>query len=419
MRPACSCCPGAVDVHTHMRIPSDEEPDRFFQDSVAAAFGGTTTFLAFNNPGTGISEAAQRTLRGGHRASGAPRPTGESAVDFGLSAVITAQQEDPRPTCEARRRRRRHVQVLPRLRLRGRRGAAAGAARGGRRSGGLLQVHGEDRALLDEGIARQLEPARRAPRYHADVPAAARRGDGHGARHRDRRRGRRAASTSCTSRAAAALDAIAARARSGQAGLRRDVSPLPVARRVALRARPTRPRSRVVISPPLRRPRDQAALWDALGDGRLDLVATDHVPDRLAVEKRWQRAAVHRDLQRRAGHRDAAARSSTAAASRRAADRSSGWSTCCRRRPRGSSGCATRVPSRSEGRRPRAARPRRARGHPRRATCTTRATSRPYEGMELPGVIRRVIVRGADVVVGDRVRRSRGRAGRYVRRALT
>ncbi len=57
--------PGAVDVHTHTRIPSDASPDRFFDDSVGAAFGGTTTFLAFNNPGTGISDVAQKTLRAG------------------------------------------------------------------------------------------------------------------------------------------------------------------------------------------------------------------------------------------------------------------------------------------------------------------------------------------------------------------
>ncbi len=45
--------PGVIDAHTHTRVATDAEPDRFFQDSVAAAFGGTTTFLAFNNPGTG------------------------------------------------------------------------------------------------------------------------------------------------------------------------------------------------------------------------------------------------------------------------------------------------------------------------------------------------------------------------------
>jgi dihydropyrimidinase len=43
---------------------------------------------------------------------------------------------------------------------------------------------------------------------------------------------------------------------------------------------------RYVISPPLRSPTDRDALWDGLADGSLDLVATDHVPDRLAIEKR-------------------------------------------------------------------------------------------------------------------------------------
>jgi dihydropyrimidinase len=40
-----------------------------------------------------------------------------------------------------------------------------------------------------------------------------------------------------------------------------------------------------VISPPLRAAADRDALWTGLADGSLDLVATDHVPDRLAVEK--------------------------------------------------------------------------------------------------------------------------------------
>ena len=53
--------PGCVDVHTHTRVASDAEPDRFYRDSLAAAFGGTTTFLAFNNPGTGSSPAAHRS----------------------------------------------------------------------------------------------------------------------------------------------------------------------------------------------------------------------------------------------------------------------------------------------------------------------------------------------------------------------
>ena len=83
--------PGVIDAHTHVRLPSDEEPDRFFIDSVAAAFGGTTTFVAFNNPGTGISPQGSRSLLAGLREFRS-RTEGESAVDFALSAVITGQQ---------------------------------------------------------------------------------------------------------------------------------------------------------------------------------------------------------------------------------------------------------------------------------------------------------------------------------------
>jgi dihydropyrimidinase len=43
--------------------------------------------------------------------------------------------------------------------------------------------------------------------------------------------------------------------------------------------------ARFIISPPLRTPADQDALWAGLADGSLDLVASDHVPDRLSIEK--------------------------------------------------------------------------------------------------------------------------------------
>jgi len=72
--------PGVVDVHTHTRVATDGEPDRFFQDSVAAAYGGTTSFLSFNNPGTGSSPEAERSLRTG--LSEWRRATdGDSAID--------------------------------------------------------------------------------------------------------------------------------------------------------------------------------------------------------------------------------------------------------------------------------------------------------------------------------------------------
>jgi dihydropyrimidinase len=47
-----------------------------------------------------------------------------------------------------------------------------------------------------------------------------------------------------------------------------------------------------VISPPLRSVADQEQLWAGLADGSLDLIATDHVPDRLGVEKAEARRGV-------------------------------------------------------------------------------------------------------------------------------
>lgn len=43
--------------------------------------------------------------------------------------------------------------------------------------------------------------------------------------------------------------------------------------------------AKVVISPPLRPAADRDALWTGLADGDLAFIATDHVPDRAAVEK--------------------------------------------------------------------------------------------------------------------------------------
>ncbi|HUG47774.1 MAG TPA: hypothetical protein VMP67_05115, partial [Candidatus Limnocylindria bacterium] len=86
--------PGVVDVHTHTRVATDAEPDRFFQDSVAAAFGGTTTFLCFNNPGTGVSGEGGSLLADLHEWRS--RTEGDSAVDYGLSLVLTPDQADPR-----------------------------------------------------------------------------------------------------------------------------------------------------------------------------------------------------------------------------------------------------------------------------------------------------------------------------------
>jgi dihydropyrimidinase len=275
--------PGIVDVHTHTRVASDAEPDRFFQDSVAAAFGGTTTFLAFNNPGTGSSAAAHRSLLAGVEEF--RRTTADdAAVDFALSPAILGSMADPIaelpamvdagvPTAKA-------FMVFD-FRLADRAIFDAIRVLGGR--GGMLQLHCEDPVLIDTAVEAALQHGDIAPRYHAttrsrDAEAVA--------THRALAFARAADAPvhvvhlSCS----AALDEVAAAKASGVRAFaetcphyltlteERYDEPDPLAC------------ARWLISPPLRRAVDRDALWTGIADGRLDLIATDHVPDRLSVE---------------------------------------------------------------------------------------------------------------------------------------
>jgi len=276
--------PGAVDVHTHTRVATDAEPDRFFQDSEAAAFGGTTTFLAFNNPGTGSSPAAERSLLAGLREWRAATEH-DSAIDYGISLAISGRMEDP-------------VAELPAMVDEGVSTAKAfmvfdfrldehrifEAMRVLASRGGMLQVHCEDPVLIDTAVAAALARGQTAPRFHAatrstEAEAVA-----------TERVMAFAAETGAPvhvvhlSSAAALGHVRAARAR----GVRAHAETCP--HYLAL----TEDRylggddatvARFVISPPLRSRADQDALWAGLAAGDLDLVATDHVPDRAAVEK--------------------------------------------------------------------------------------------------------------------------------------
>jgi dihydropyrimidinase len=277
--------PGCVDVHTHTRLPSDEEPDRFFRDSVAAAFGGTTTFLAFNNPGTGISDDGAGSLLAGMREFRA-RTAGESAVDFGLSAVMTGQQADPVaelpelieagvPTAKAF--------MIYDFRLPDERLFAALRAMG--RHGGMLQVHCENATIIDALVSHALERGDVAGRHHAPSRPAYAEAE---ATHRAIALAQAAEAPvyvvhlSC---ADALAEVLAAKARGWP--VYAETCPHYLAFTDDRYGHPDEAEViKSVISPPFRSDADRQALWLGLAGKGLDLVATDHVPDRIAVEKR-------------------------------------------------------------------------------------------------------------------------------------
>ena len=276
--------PGVVDAHTHTRVASDASPDRFFQDSVAAAFGGTTTFLSFNNPGTGSSPAAERSLLTGLREWRAATDA-DSAIDYGLSLVVSGRMDDPLAelpaTIEAGVATSKAFMVFD-FRLADRALYDSMALMGA--YGGMLQVHCEDPVLLDTAVDAALARGDIAPRFHAScrppyVEAVAT------ARAMAFARSADAPVHVVHLSSAAALDEVR---RARDAGVRVSAETCP--HYLVLtdeRYDDPDPAScaRYVISPPLRSAADREALWAGLADGSLDLVATDHVPDRLDTEK--------------------------------------------------------------------------------------------------------------------------------------
>jgi dihydropyrimidinase len=274
-----------VDVHTHTRLPSEAEPDRFFTDSVAAALGGTTTFLAFNNPGTGISDEGARSLLAGMHEF-RTRTEGESAVDFGLSAVITGQQADPigeLPELIAAGVPTAKAFMVYDFRLPDERLFAALRTMG--RHGGMLQVHCENATVIDALVADAVARGNVGCRHHALTRPTYAEAE---ATHRAIALARAAEASvyivhlSC---ADALAEVAAAKARGWPVYAETCPHYLTLTEE-RYEAPDEEEVIRSVISPPLRSESDRGALWLGLRAGGLDLVATDHVPDRLAVEKR-------------------------------------------------------------------------------------------------------------------------------------
>jgi dihydropyrimidinase len=274
--------PGVIDVHTHTRVASDDEPDRFYRDSVAAAFGGTTTFLAFNNPGTGAEQTGSlpTDITAWRR-----QTNSDSAVDYALSLVLQPTHRDlgreiPMaidagvPTFKA-------FMVYdfalpePSLEI---------ALRAAADSFGLLEIHGEDKQALETNIARLIGDGKTAPRFHAESrpPYVEARGT---ARAIELARAAGAPVYFVHVSCRAALDEIG-RARAAGQPVFAETCPHFLALDESRYESSEDECAKYVISPPLRSVEDRDALWDALRDGVLDLVATDHVPDRMAIEKK-------------------------------------------------------------------------------------------------------------------------------------
>ena len=258
--------PGLVDIHTHLREPGREDAETVASGSAAAALGGFTAILAMANttPVTDTAEAAERILDLGRLAGlvdvqpiGAVTKglAGEELAELGLMAASRARvrvfSDDGRCVHDARVMRRALEYI--------------------RAFGGVISQHSQDPMLADHnacchegelsgrlglpgwpGVAEEVIVAR-------DVMLARHTGSRVHVAHVST-----AGSVEVIRWAKAQGISVTAEATPHHLMLTTDL---------LVGYDPT-----FKVNPPLRPSEDVEALRAALGDGTIDVVATDHAP---------------------------------------------------------------------------------------------------------------------------------------------
>ena len=273
--------PGGVDPHVHLDTPvmGTVTADDYPSGTIAAACGGTTTVIdfCFQMPG----ERLQHALAGWHR-----RAAGRAAVDYGFHSVVA----DPRP------------EVLDELESLPAQGVSSFklfmAYRGAlqvddwtmlrvlevaQRRGALVMVHAENAEMTHLLQQRLLAAGETGPRSHllsrpplVEVEAT----------HRAIALAELAAAPlylvhmSC----GAALDELL-RGRARGVRVVGETCPHYLVTSTADFDRPGFEAAKYCYSPPPRQPADQQRLWQALADGTLHAVGSDHAPFNFVGQK--------------------------------------------------------------------------------------------------------------------------------------
>jgi len=264
--------PGGVDPHTHFDLPmfGTVSSDDHYTGHKAAAFGGTTTVMDF------VPEPEEGPLRAGIEAWHA-KADGKAAIDFGFHMNITrldlqVLHEIPLLVQEGITSLKVFTAYNNRLRLDD--GEIFQVMRLAARHGLLTMLHAENGDVIEILVAEALAAGNTAPEWHALTRPA-------------------------WGAVEAALRGIALAAQAGaplylvHMNTAGEVDQLRYARERSLPVmgetcpaylffslehlrRPDG--AKWVCSPPMRSAADNAALWRALTEGRIQSVGTDHCP---------------------------------------------------------------------------------------------------------------------------------------------
>ena len=276
--------PGGIDVHTHLDMPfgGTTSADDYFTGTRAAAIGGTTTVIDF------ALQSRSHTLAEALAIWDA-KAAGKACVDYGLHMAIT----DLGPNLETLDEMDAMVahgistfklfMAYPNV-LMIDDGLMFRVMQRAAKLGALCLIHAENGAAIDVIVAQALAAGHTAPRFHALTRSTQAEAE---ATHRAIALAEMAGATVYIvhlSNTDSLRELKAAQAR----GLRALAETC--TQYLVLSLEDQMPglsfdEAKYVFTPPLRLKANHAPLWQALADGSLAVVSTDHCPFRFADQK--------------------------------------------------------------------------------------------------------------------------------------
>ena len=270
----CHVLPGGVDPHVHAYLPlalTDAKTD-YPDCSRAALLGGTTTFLDFAGSGAEPTVDAAYALWHAHADS-------RTACDYAWHATVTHFDPAVRRDLESRLSRglrslKIYLAYKPALAISD--PDLLATLEFAATNGLVVVAHCENPELVPWLQNRLFAAGRTAPDAHGPSRPPYVEAEGV-ARFLSFAAATRAKAYIAHVSSAAALD-MADRYRDRLDFLRLETMPHYLLLDESYTARPGFEGAKWVLSPPLRTPAASEALWQALADGRIDTLATDHCP---------------------------------------------------------------------------------------------------------------------------------------------
>jgi dihydropyrimidinase len=276
--------PGGIDVHTHLDMPfgGTTSADDYLTGTRAAAIGGTTTVIDFALQSRGHTLAEALAIWDAKAA-------GKACIDYSLHMAITDLGPHNEALAEMEQLVARGItsfklfMAYPGV-LMIDDGLMFRVMQKAAKLGALILVHAENGGAIDVVVEQALAEGKTAPRYHALTRSAEAEAE---ATHRAIALAQMAGATVYIvhlSNAYALRELKAARARGLRALAETCTQYLVLSLEEQMPGKSFE-EAKYVFTPPLREKRHQAPLWEALADGTLSVVSTDHCPFRFADQK--------------------------------------------------------------------------------------------------------------------------------------